>query len=75
MASKIQVNSVESFDPIGPVELKYGAIIPSEKSITAPQGLTISGIVTATSFIGSGSGLINTFISNESKATAISLVF
>lgn len=75
MASKIQVNNLEGFDPTnGPVELKYGAVIPPGQTLSAPQGLVITGVVTANSFIGSGNLLSNIAIASTSKSIALSII-
>lgn len=74
MTSKIQVNSIEGFDPVGPVELTYGVIVPPGQPIVAPQGLNIVGIVSASSFFGNGSGLTNISVANTSKVIAFSII-
>lgn len=74
--SKIQVDSLESYEPINsPVIVSYGATVPSGQTFTALGNVNISGVVTATNFVGDGSGLTQLSIATESKAIAYKVVF
>lgn len=73
--SQINVNFIVNKNEDGPVELTNGAIIPSQNTINLNGNLSVtgvltstnyklqnvscSGVITATSFIGDGSGLSN----------------
>jgi len=60
MASKINVDNIESSDPANsPVNLVYGGSISSGYALTCSGGINVTGVVTATSFDGDGSGLTN----------------
>jgi hypothetical protein len=72
--SKIQVDSLESYDPVGPVVVSYGASVPSSQTFTALGDVNISGVVTATNFVGDGSGLTQLSIATESKAIAYTII-
>ena len=71
--SKIKVDSIEAYDPIGSVDIPYGAIVPSGATFTINGGMSISGVATATSFVGDGSGLTN--IPVATQGTIIGLAF
>jgi len=72
--SKLQVDSIEAFDPAGPVVVSYGASVPSGQTVTAQGNVNISGIVTASNFSGDGSGLSGLNIATSSKAIAYTLI-
>lgn len=72
MASKIQVDGIEGADPpLTPVVLTYGATVPAGQTISGGGGINVTGIVTASSFNGSGSGLTNLTIATRGKAFAL----
>jgi hypothetical protein len=50
--SKIKVNSIEAYDPIGPINLPYGATLPVNSKFILSGNHTISGIVTVSSYVG-----------------------
>ena len=72
--SKIQVNSIEAFDPVGPVVVSYGATIPTGQSISGPGGINVTGIVTASQFSGNGSGLTGLNIATSSQVIALTYI-
>ena len=89
MPSKIKVNSIVNLNGDSAPELTYGATIPSgytlavngnyNSSGVATVGfLTASnvtaGVITATSFVGDGSGLTNTSSLSISKAIALKYI-
>jgi len=55
--SEIRVNKIVDEQGTGAIELTQGASIPNGKIITGSGGINISGVITATSFSGDGSGL------------------
>ena len=51
--SKIKVDSIEAYDPVGPVQISYGATVPSGGSFTINGNANFaSGVVTATTHAG-----------------------
>ena len=73
--SKIQVNSIEAFNPSGgAVNVSFGATVPSGKSLTVNGNVNASGVVTATNFVGNGSGLTNLTVATQSKAIAFTII-
>ena len=55
--SRIRANKITNKLGTGAVELEKGAHLPIGMGITGAGGLNITGVVTATSFSGSGAGL------------------
>ena len=55
--SRIRANKITDKIGTGAVELEKGAHLPIGIGITGAGGLNITGVVTATSFSGSGAGL------------------
>jgi len=73
--SKIQVDSIEAFDPEGSsVNVSYGATIPPGKILTVNGNVNATGVVTATNFVGNGSGLTNLTVATQSKAIAFTII-
>lgn len=87
--SAVRVNSIVSLNGTGPVELPYGAIIPSDGTLNASGNVNITGVTTiatidatniqattvsATSFVGDGSQLTGLPIVNDSKVIALTLI-
>jgi len=73
--SKLQVDSIESQDPInGPVSVSYGASVPSGQSFNALGDVNIVGIVTASNFSGNGSGLTGLTFATRSKSLAYTFI-
>ena len=54
--SKIQVDAIQSNNG-SPVIFAFGCPIPYGKTLAASGNLSISGVITATSFTGSASGI------------------
>jgi hypothetical protein len=73
--SKIKVNSLEAYDPIGPVLVSYGASVPAGQTLTLQGNVNITGIVTASSFVGNGSGLTGLRIATQSNVIAYKKIF
>lgn len=75
MPSQIQVDSIQASDPSGPVIVSYGASIPSTGIITGAGGISVTGVITATSFVGDGSQLTGiTNITPQGKAIGLTLI-
>ena len=72
--SQIQVDSIESYDPIGPVIVSYGASIPAGQSISGPGGMNVVGIITASQFSGDGTGLTGLSVATTGKVIAFTLI-
>ena len=56
--SRIRANKITNKLGTGAIEMEKGAHLPIGMGITGAGGLNITGVVTATSFSGNGSGLI-----------------
>lgn len=74
MPSQIQVDSIQAADPYGSVVISYGATMPSSGIITGAGGINVTGIVTASSFSGNGSGLTNIPVATQGKTIAFTLI-
>ena len=72
--SQIQVDSIEAYDPVGPVVVSYGASIPAGQSISGSGGINVTGIVTASGFSGDGSGLTGIFVATSSQVIALTYI-
>lgn len=72
--TQIRVDSIQAASPSGPVVISYGATMPSSGIITGAGGINVTGIITASSFSGSGSGLTNLSIATQGKTIAFTLI-
>lgn len=72
--SKIQVNSIEAYDPPGPVVVSYGASVPVGQTFTAQGNVNVVGVITASNFSGNGSGLTGLNFTTSSKAIAYTII-
>jgi len=72
--SRVRVNTIEGSDGSSPVIISYGATVPSGSSFQVLGDISISGIITATSFSGDGSGLTNINIIGKQKAIAVNFI-
>ena len=72
--SQIQVDSIESYDPIGPVVVSYGASIPAGQSISGPGGMNVVGIITASQFSGDGTGLTGLSVATTGQVIALTYI-
>jgi len=73
--SSLRVNTITNTAGTGPVEFTNGVSIASGQVISAPN-VNLTGIVTASSFVGDGSRITG-FVANEitnSKTIAFSLI-
>ena len=57
--SQIQVDSIVGEDDTSQPIISYGATCVSGSQFTAQGGISVSGVMTATSFSGNGSALTN----------------
>ena len=55
--SRLRSNKVVNQAGTGAPELTYGAVVPATGTISGAGGINVTGVVTATSFSGDGSGL------------------
>ena len=69
---QLKVNFITNKSDNGAPEILNGIVIPSEKSISGNGNISVSGILTASSFVGDGSNLTNLITS--SNAYAIRLI-
>ena len=90
MASQVRVDSIVDLNETGPVELSNGAIIPPGQTLTANgninligvstvgfltvSNVNVSGVVTASSFVGDGSGLVGLQVVDASKSIALKVI-
>ena len=73
--SQIQVNSIVNVSDTGGPELSFGATIPTGQVFSALGDVNVSGIITATNFVGNGSGLTGLTIATQSSAFAYQWLF
>ena len=90
MPSQIRVDTITDLNGFGPTELTYGASLPSGSKLTVQgninlTGVTtvgfltasnanVTGVVTATSFVGNGSAISNIPSVSVSKSIALKLI-
>jgi hypothetical protein len=89
--SQIKVDSIEAYDPVGPVLVSYGATVPAGGTFMVNGNANISGvitagthsgthinassgIVTASSFVGSASGFTNLPVISTAKSIAFTII-
>jgi len=88
--ARLRVNSIVNRNDNNAVTLSYGATIPSGQLLNVQGNVNISGIatvgfltaknanvtgvITATSFVGSGSGLTNVPVVSASKSIALKII-
>jgi hypothetical protein len=68
--SKLNVNFIVNKNDDGAPELTYGAIVPPGQTLDINGSVNIIGVVTATNFVGDGSGLTQLSIATKSKSLA-----
>lgn len=72
--SKIKVNSIVHKTDGQAVTVSFGATIPSTGSLTVSGNCNFSGVVTATSFTGSGENLTDVPVMGFGRAAALQLM-
>lgn len=88
--SKIRVDAIEAYDPAGPVQVSYGATVPSGATFTINGNANFSsGVVTAGThsginvnatgimtgtFVGSAANLTSLPVINNAKSIAFILI-
>ena len=72
--SQIQVDSIEAYDPVGPVVVSYGASIPAGQSISGSGDINVTGNIVASNFSGDGSGLTGLSVSTPGKVIALTFI-
>ena len=70
--STLRVDQIANESGTGAVEFSQGVSIPANKTITGDISLT--GIVTATTFVGSGAGITMSNSITNSKAFALNFI-
>lgn len=73
--AKIKVNSIVNFQDDGAPELTRGATIPAGQTLDVTGDVNVTGVVTATNFVGNGSGLTQLNIATDSKVFALKKIF
>jgi hypothetical protein len=76
--SKIKVDSIEAYEPAGPINLPYGATLPVGSKFELSGNHNISGIVTVTSYEGTNvtinGTLVGTFVGDSSNITGLPVI-
>lgn len=65
---QIKVDRVVNKNDTGAPELARGATIPSGQIISGSGSINVTGIVTATTFVGSGLGISGISVTTQGKA-------
>jgi len=72
--SQIQVNKITGRNGDDPVIIAYGASVTSGQVFSVQGDLNVSGIITATNFVGNGSNLTDLSIATQSRAIALNII-
>lgn len=72
--SQIQVNKITGRNGNDAVIIAYGASVTSGQVFSVAGDVNISGIVTATNFVGNGSNLTGLNIATASRAIALNII-
>lgn len=72
--SQIQVNKITGRNGNDAVIIAYGASVTSGQVFSVASDVNISGIVTATNFVGNGSNLTGLNIATASRAIALNII-
>jgi hypothetical protein len=70
--SVLRVNQITNFNSNGPVEFSQGVSVPANQTITGD--ISLSGICTATAFVGNGNGITITGGVTNAKIFATVLI-
>lgn len=71
--STLRVDQITNEAGTGAVEFSQGVSIPADKTITG--NITLTGIVTATTFVGTGAGITATGTIPSSRVFALNFLF
>tara|TARA_R100000027_G_scaffold11333_1_gene8070 strand:- start:1504 stop:1737 length:234 start_codon:yes stop_codon:yes gene_type:complete len=71
--SQIQVDAIQSIED-GPVTFGFGATCVSGSVVTAQGGLSVSGILTASSFVGDGTAMSGLPVIQLSNVVALTYI-
>ena len=72
--STLRVDQITNEAGTGAVEFSQGVSIPANKTITVLGDISLTGIVTATTFVGSGIGLTVSGSVSNSKVFALNFI-
>jgi hypothetical protein len=72
--SQLQVNKITGRNGNDAVIIAYGASVTSGNVFSVGGDVNISGIVTATNFVGNGSGLTGLSIASNTMAIGLSII-
>jgi hypothetical protein len=72
--SQIQVNKITGRNGNDPVIIAYGASVTSGQVFSVGGDVNISGIITATNFVGNGSGLTDLSIASNARAIGLNII-
>lgn len=73
MASILNVNNIQSAEDSA-ASLTFGGVVSSGYALTCAGGVNVSGVVTATSFVGNGSSLTSLPLAESSTVVALYLI-
>ena len=72
--STLRVNKIVNLNDNGPVEFSKGVVLPANQNIEGNVVFNCSGVVTATTFSGSGAGITSLPGVPNGKAIAFTLI-
>ena len=72
--SKIKINSIVNQSDDGAPELTRGATIPSGQSFDVQGNVNVVGVITASNFVGNGSGLTELSVATQGKSIAFKYI-
>ena len=72
--SKIKINSIVNQNDDGAPELTRGATIPSGQSFDVQGSVNVVGVITASNFVGNGSGLTELSVATQGKSIAFKYI-
>lgn len=72
--SVLRVNQITNLNDDGAVEFSEGLTISSDTTISGAGGINLTGIVTATTFVGNGFNLTRSDSVSHSKMVALTYI-
>jgi len=72
--SQIQVNKITGRSGNDAVIIAYGASVPSGQVFSIQGDINVSGVITATNFVGNGSNLTGLNIATTSRAIGLNII-